>query len=79
MSRPALHWPSWESVPGRPSSSSFSLADRFATCPSAGGESDFAGTLEASPHAGAWNGKELGFLKLAGWEAARACLPSFSV
>lgn len=36
-------------------------------------------SLPAPPTAGAWNGKELGFLKLAGWEAARALLPLFSV
>ena len=35
--RPALLLYSWESVPGRPSSSGFPLMNRFATSPSGGG------------------------------------------
>ena len=78
--RPALLLCSWESVPGRPSSSGFPLMNRFATSPSGGGQSDFSVPQGLSHPAGAGNGKELGFLKLAaGQEAARTLLPSFSV
>lgn len=78
--RPAFLLPSWESVPGCLSSSGFPLMNRFATSPCGGGQSDFR-CPRGFPHpAGAGNGKELGFLKLAaGREAARALLPSFSV
>lgn len=44
--RPASLLPSWELVPGRPASSSFPFVDRFATSPSGGGESAFAGAPE---------------------------------
>lgn len=72
MSRPALLLPSGESVlpPPRPSTSAFPFVDHFATYSSGGGESDFAGTPDAYlplRPAGAWNRKELGFLKLASW------------
>ena len=54
------------------------VVDCFATCPSGDTESVFASTPSPSPSiltvpvvastAGAWNRRELGFLRLAGWE-----------
>lgn len=52
--RPALLLYSWESVPGRPSSSGFPLMNRFATSPSGGGLSDFSVPQGLSPPCRRW-------------------------
>lgn len=47
--RPALLLCSWESIPGRPSSSGFPPMNRFATSPSGGGLSGFSVPQGAFP------------------------------